>query len=218
MSDQHVTVAFFPTPTEAEMARNLLEDEGISVLLLGDISANALTGMVGPAGSVELQVPDTEVQRARDVLAASFAAAREANAAIGAPLTAAGKPGWACPNCDDVVDLDIEVCPSCGTLMEDPSAPTSAMSLLQDEGPAPEQLATWVGDRLAQRALRAALIALVLPIVGVPFSWYPLGKLLTFKGELSPTGTRQLYFALVINLFSLPYNLILFLFLLSRLL
>jgi Putative prokaryotic signal transducing protein len=198
VSDRYVTVATFPNSGEAELARGCLEEKGIPALVSGDLGATALVGM-GNAATVQLQVPEPEMERARAALLATHQQAVWENRASGLPVTAGGRPAWICLGCDEHVDLEIEVCPSCGTLLADPSAPTSAMSLVEDADP--EVVKTWVGDRLATRAFRAAIFGLfVLPPLGHLYSLWLLLRLRELQGELSETARSKIYTALVIDL------------------
>src|SRR5947209_2576738 len=56
MSDRLVIIASYASTPEAQMAKNLLEAEGIPAFLAGELSANVLTGVMGVSGEVRLQV------------------------------------------------------------------------------------------------------------------------------------------------------------------
>src|SRR2546423_10275041 len=75
MSDRLVTVASFSVPYEADLARGLLETEGITAFLAGDMAASTLAGVGGPIGRVDLQVRETDAQRAAGILAVCAAEA-----------------------------------------------------------------------------------------------------------------------------------------------
>jgi hypothetical protein len=64
MSDELVTVATFPEPMEANMARSALEAAGIPVFLRGEMA----NSMVPVAFSSEIQVRATDVTEARKLL------------------------------------------------------------------------------------------------------------------------------------------------------
>lgn len=81
---------------------------------------------------------------------------------------------------------------------EDVSAqPPSAVGDAEGEIEVPE-LATFHGDDLARRALRATLFGLGVPIL-LPFAVWLLFQLLFYDGELSPRGRRNLYLALAVQ-------------------
>jgi hypothetical protein len=60
------------------------------------------------------------------------------------------------------------------------------------------ELATFQGDDLARRALRATLFGLGVPIL-FPFAVFNLFHLLFYDGELSPRGRRNFYLTLTIQ-------------------
>jgi len=62
-----VTVATFGNAPEAHMVRSLLEAEGIHAFVMGDMAATAW-GFVNAPDAVQLQVPEKDAARARDVL------------------------------------------------------------------------------------------------------------------------------------------------------
>ncbi len=64
MSDELVTIATFPEPMEANMARSALEAAGIPVFLRGEMA----NSMVPVAFASEIQVKATDVAEARKLL------------------------------------------------------------------------------------------------------------------------------------------------------
>src|SRR5258707_3137037 len=67
MSETSVTVAKYSMPLEAQLAKGLLESEGIPVQLSGDLTATMLNyGAAG--GLVELRVPAADADRALRIL------------------------------------------------------------------------------------------------------------------------------------------------------
>ncbi len=168
MSDDQVTVADFLAPAEAEVVRARLDEEGIPAIIIGDADAAALPGVTDPEEGIRLRVAAEHAGRARAILETVREEARADAAARGVPLTAAGHPGWVCPDCGAVNEIDIEVCPSCGRLMDVPedqaSATAKAIAAGEDvDGEEEkEELKTWVGDKLAVRAFRTAIIGLIL--------------------------------------------------------
>jgi len=64
-----VTVARFADYLEANMARQILEDEGIKAFVMGQNVGNIYGGVAGIV-DVELQTPEDEADRARAILEA----------------------------------------------------------------------------------------------------------------------------------------------------
>jgi hypothetical protein len=120
--DPFVTVATYPSVIEAQLARNLLEAEGIEAVLLGEVNAFAEFTALGD--QIRLQVRGPDARRAVSVLAAAAAEATlddnwedEAEAGL-----------WACSVCGAAVSSEESVCRSCHT-------PRDA---IRGEGPAPD--------------------------------------------------------------------------------
>jgi hypothetical protein len=65
-----VTVARFEDYMKADLARQLLEDEGIKAFVLGDNVANTYSG-VPAAIDIELQTAESEAEEAREILEAN---------------------------------------------------------------------------------------------------------------------------------------------------
>src|SRR5947209_18448617 len=108
MSDRFVTVASYTFPPEAQMARNLLEAEGIPAVLANEMTGDAFAGMGDP---IHLQVKAADARRAVSALAAASAEAAldedwEAQAEGGAGV-------WPCPLCGGPVSNRLTVCPAC---------------------------------------------------------------------------------------------------------
>ena len=206
MPDQHVTVATFADPTEADLAKEQLEAEGIRVLLGGEMSATVLAGFGEPVARIQLQVPDNQAERARRILEADKENVISAKRASGIPVTAAGRTGWVCPRCGAVVDHLIELCPSCGTIMPSGEARPAAAPEAAEGGQAEEDEAdtpTEIGDRLAHRALIASLLGLFFcPGLLHIYSAWVLWKLSGYEGGVSPTGRWKAYVAAIIDV---PY-------------
>ncbi len=65
-----VTVARFDDYMKADLARQLLEDEGIKAFVLGQNVGNVYSG-VPAAIDIELQTAESEAEEAREILEAS---------------------------------------------------------------------------------------------------------------------------------------------------
>jgi hypothetical protein len=196
MSEDFRTVSSFHTAAEAEVARNRLEEEGIRVLLSGDMAATALAGVEQIVGGTHVQVPAEDVARARAILDADREAAEARDRAKGIPLTTAGRPAWVCPRCGTHVDQDIELCPSCGTLVPDPAALGD-----EEDGAEAQDLKTRVGDRLAARAFAAALFGIFIcaPLPHL-YSLWLLWKLSHSEADVSARGRWMANAACIIDL------------------
>ena len=70
MKEKLVTVAYFDNYIEADLARQLLEDEGIKVFVMGQNVGNVYSG-VPAAIDIQLQAPESQVEQARAILEAS---------------------------------------------------------------------------------------------------------------------------------------------------
>jgi len=71
-----VTVARFGDYIQADLARQLLEDEGIKAFVLGQNVGNVYSG-VPAAIDIELQTAESEVEEAREILEANRQESRE---------------------------------------------------------------------------------------------------------------------------------------------
>jgi hypothetical protein len=68
MKEKLVTVARFGDYMKADLARQLLEDEGIKAFVMGQNVGNVWGG--APASDIELQTAEGEAEEARQILAA----------------------------------------------------------------------------------------------------------------------------------------------------
>ena len=114
MSDRFVTIASYAWTPEAQMAKNVLEAEGILAFLAGEMTSDALTGFVGQAAEVQLQVHEKDAARAAALLASVSAETSldedwESQAERGLCL---------CSLCGTAIPLEEGACPACGTANE----------------------------------------------------------------------------------------------------
>jgi hypothetical protein len=228
MSDKPVTVASYRGAVEAQLAVVQLEAEGVRAFLTGDVAAGTFSGISGLGGLLSVQVPESQLERAREILSAAEGEQDqdwEAQAEAGAGV-------WVCTLCGEPVGEDLPACPACQTPREAvrattpavaqqprrparPEAPADAVrrrdQLTPGEPAVPEhELAesepdlppaeTFLSDDLARRALRAAIVGCLLPcgVVTLYSLWLQL-RLCLFPGELSPEATRKLYWTFLIN-------------------
>ena len=70
MNDKLVTIARFTDYLEAELARQLLEGEGITVFVTGQNVAN-IYGGVPAVVDIQLQTPESQAEEAKEILEAS---------------------------------------------------------------------------------------------------------------------------------------------------
>jgi hypothetical protein len=111
MSDRFVTIASYAWPPEAQLAKNLLESEGIAAFLAGEEAATTLTRLAGPASEVRLQVREEDAPRAVSLLAAA-----SAEGSLDEDWEAQAERDWrACPVCGTALPTGQTRCPDCGT-------------------------------------------------------------------------------------------------------
>jgi hypothetical protein len=114
MSDPFVTVATYASDVEAQLAKNLLENEGIEAIMVGDLINTALAGISAILGDqIVLQVRASNAQRAVAILAVVTSQTTldedwEEQAERGAGV-------WTCSLCGSPVPHSLAVCPSCQT-------------------------------------------------------------------------------------------------------
>ena len=68
MSDKLVTIAEFPDYIEAEMARQLLADNGIEAVVTGENASNVYSGMPALGGYCKLEVFEGQAKQAQQIL------------------------------------------------------------------------------------------------------------------------------------------------------
>lgn len=215
MSDAFITVATFKQSFEAQLAKNLLANEGIDCILSGELSSDVLFGGAMVGDQIVLQVPEREVQRATGLLAAAAAEARleedwEEKAESAADV-------WVCSLCGEPVSTRLSVCYSCQTPREAiRGAAGVARSDIQRDllTPRREQIAreiarpphddeppppTSEADDLVRRAFRASLFFPLGFGLLQPISWYYLVRWIFCLEKLSATGRRRLVAALFVN-------------------
>lgn len=116
MPERFVTVATYGVPLEAEMAKNLLETEGIASFLDGELTALAFVGN-SAMGQIRLQVSDQDAPRA-----AALLAAHAAEATLDADWETQAEEGagvWICSLCGTPVSDLLTVCFACQTRRTD---------------------------------------------------------------------------------------------------
>lgn len=223
MNEELVTIATYPTPAEAEVARVALEAEGITAFVTND-NLVGMTWILGNAvGYVKLLVAAPSAERATRILEAHFDNWSQVDA----------EP-WNCPRCGEDVDAQFDECWSCGaarpvagatppqrTLEAAPTAvldaalpPPGAENKARAENPYASPLANdtadkdehtpavvYSGDELSYRAWRASVFGLVIcpPFLSFYSAWLLL-KLAFSNQPLSDRGQRRMYGAWALNL------------------
>ncbi len=114
MSDKFVTVQMFNNSFKAQLAKNLLENEGIESIVSGELSQDVMLGT--GLYQITLQVHENEAQRAAGILAAVEAEAEldedwEEQAESGADV-------WICSICGEPISNRLSMCYSCQTPRE----------------------------------------------------------------------------------------------------
>jgi hypothetical protein len=229
MADNFVTVATYAQSFEAQMAKNLLENEGIASIVSGEVTADMLPlGQGGGKDQIVLQVNENDAQRAAGILAVVAAAKLDDNWEDQAE---SGAGVWICSICGEPISNRLSVCFSCqtpregirATLPRDPTAIQPDPSTLgtdqqvqkRDEianAPAPlpslaaPHSAAPPEDEIAEQPFargddlaRRAFLAAVFGFLFLPLSWYFLGKLFFSDYDFSPRGSRHVYGALLVN-------------------
>lgn len=193
-----VVVAKFFNEQEAHIAKANLAAGGVESMVEG-ANTNAMLSHVGSAlGGVRLLVAEADKNRAQEILAAY-----EKQNARG--KSTQGHSTWFCGTCREVLDVSFETCWSCGN--ERSEVEQAMPSDLENHPELAEQIIateddpTSRADELAQRAWRASLFSFaVLPFI---FNFYSIGlifQVCACESELSKSGTRKFYGAILANL------------------
>jgi hypothetical protein len=233
MSDKLVFVAAFNMPVEAELARGLLEEDGIKTFLTGGGSVNVFSGVQGLGGQIRLQVADADADRAAEILAPHFDHHPDDDGAESRDDAAV----WLCPLCGDAVSDDLNFCPACETprpaareslavtavprngpvsrdVQEEPTVkpekittdePLDAMPPALDGDFDVPDMETLVGDDLVRRAFISSLFGVLSP-----YSLWLLVQLAFYRGKISPRLMPRLYWAIAIDACWLLFLLALF--------
>jgi hypothetical protein len=219
MSTRLVTLATFPTPVEAALARNILTEAGIRAEATEDATALTWGGIFG---GVKLLVDEADLERAGVVLDDALGEPLESEDEVAPEIDdpavsdfadnladrspAEGQPSWTCAACGARVGKDESRCWSCGAtrrgeinpyFMRPESAVAPPPEVKQGPfGELHEHVRDWI-----DRAWRAACFS---PILLPPLlNFYSAWLLLRAAGEASdlpPSYTRKFYGAFAINL------------------
>ncbi len=109
MADKLVTVMTFNQSFEAQLAKNLLENEGITSVLTGEFSSDILLGTVLGRNQISLQVREEDAQRAVALLAeVELNKDWDEEAESGADV-------WICSICGEPISNRLSICYACQT-------------------------------------------------------------------------------------------------------
>jgi Putative prokaryotic signal transducing protein len=227
MSDKFVTVANYYQSFVAQLAKNLLENEGIDSMLTGELASEGAFGRA-LGDQIVLQVHEEDAQRAASILATAEAAHLdedwEEQAESGANV-------WVCSICGEPVSNHLSRCYSCETPRDSIRAsaardhtaiqpdlatlPTGEEVQVRDEiadapslaptpppllprTPEPKEIDEPSPMAIGDDLARRACIASLFFVL-MPISWYYLVRLMFHSGELSQKGFRYFYGALLVN-------------------
>jgi len=168
MAEPFVTVATFPTAAEAELARNLLSEEGLNAFLADAETVGMLWHVGGALGGVKLQVAAGDEPRARNVLRRRARWPEESNSDDYGTDRARGKSIVHSRPYDE--------------LSEDDGEP------VHDEPSEGDEIQESRADAIARRAWRSAVIGLLLfpPVL----HFYSVGLLLQLLRADDPLSGR----------------------------
>ncbi len=199
MPDKFVPVAAYATPLEADLAKNYLEAEGVPVFLSDDATVGWFWHLGNAVGGIKLLVPRDQLDRATAILAARPGEQPDA----GQEPAVSGPEMVACARCGAPMDREMDYCPSCGAASDEaaraaPVAPAADQPAPGEEEP--EEAPTPPGDELANRALRAAILGLIVcpPFLHLYSLWILL-RLAFYQGEVSDTSIRRMLVALILD-------------------
>ncbi len=192
-----VVVAKFLTEQDAHIAKADLAAGGVESMLDG-ANTNAMLPHIGSAlGGVRLLVAEADKRRAEEILASYEKQNTRGN-------SAQGHATWFCGTCREVLDVSFETCWSCGN--ERSEVEQAMPSDLANHPDLAEQVVsseddpTSRADELAQRAWRASLFGFtILPFLNL-YSIALIFQVCACESELSKSGKRKFYGAILANL------------------
>jgi hypothetical protein len=216
-----VTLATFPSPIEAALARNILAEAGIRAEATELATASTWSGMIG---GVKLLVDEAELERARDLLDEALSRPLDGddepdehdeyetndtadsdfaeNLADHSPP--AGHPAWICAACGVRVSIEESRCWSCGAtptgepnpyFIRGDSVQAGRSRELAPDHIVPEDLADTVN-----RAWLAALLGLpLLPLAHLYSAWL-LWSVADHASHLQGQTRRRFYVAFAVDI------------------
>lgn len=197
MSDEVVTLATFTTPAEAQLAKSMLEERGIKVMIADEETVGMAWHLGGALGGVKLLVLESQWMQARVALAEHQEKLEDDGDDLGGPEDYGD-------DSPEEPDEQITARPAAHAVADDDTDEQIAarpMRLGAEPGlEEPEPIVISEGEDLAGRAFRASLfgILMVPPIFHLYSAWL-LCKLFRWDGELSNASVGKALFALVID-------------------
>ncbi|MCE5268580.1 MAG: DUF2007 domain-containing protein [Planctomycetaceae bacterium] len=188
------TIVTYATPEEAEVARAVLENEGIVASFENASFVGMAWYLSNAVGGVKLQVSEADETRARNVLAETVHAASSQPTSV-----------RSCAACGAELPERFDVCWYCGAALD--AEPGAAAPLQADASAvaqvANQELAEEVapGDEHAWRAFCAAVIGIFVcpPILNLYSIWILL-RLIASGDTLSRKGKRYVVAAMLVDL------------------
>ena len=192
-----VVVAKFFNEQDAHIAKADLAAGGVESMVDG-ANTNAMLSHIGSAlGGVRLLVAEADKKRAEEILGTYEKQKAQGN-------STQGQSTWFCGTCREVLDVSFETCWSCGN--ERSEVEQAMPSDLENHPDLAEQVVsseddpTSRADELAQRAWRASLFGFtILPFLNF-YSIALIFQVCACESELSKSGKRKFYGAILANL------------------
>lgn len=221
--DKIVTLAVYSNVVEAHLARNRLVAEDVPVQIDSESGAGPLPGMESMFASVRLLVPESQAERAAQILGFDE---EEEHEPEGEPDDDPTRQAIRAVHTDGLQAAEEgESSPETAVRRAEPGErPTRTEAEpplpipLEDDEDFQEKIGGLVSstvDTFAARALRAAVIAAmfsallfltpcvptILVAVALGYSIWQLIRMATLSHEPSPAGIRQMYAAIAIDIF-----------------
>lgn len=194
MSDDVVTLATFNTPAEAQIAKNMLEEQGIKAMI-ADEETVGMAWVIGNAvGGVKLLVLESQWMQARVALAHHQEHLEEEG-------DGAESPEDYGDDSPEDIEEQITAKPLQNAIADRPIVEKPMRMAAEPGLDEPEPIIVSEGEDLAARAFRASLFGIVLlfPPVFHMYSAWLLIKLFRWDGELSDIATTKMLIAMIID-------------------
>lgn len=193
MSDSLVTIATFATPVEAQLARNVLEAEGIAAVV-ADEETIGMFGYLGNAmGGIKVQVREDDWLKARLALSKHLHILDE-----GEDQPEEGEPEADEGDEEHITEKPLKRVPLQELEQQIAEKPID-VEAPPEEGDDDDWPPESEGDALAHRAFKAAVIGVfVCPPFVTLYSMYLLWRLSDY-GQLEPRSSIKALVALIFN-------------------
>jgi hypothetical protein len=224
MDEKTIRLAVYSNPVEAEMAKNFLEDAGVTVFSAGSEVSGPFAGVDAAFASIELHVPKSQVERAARVLESFTEHDSALDDELAEDESSTSIREGAPDRFEDegVVDSSSQI--RSGLPPEEMSGTDSSGFVhfpggeLEDEALDTDDISIRrTPDGLASRAWRASFIGMiVLPPILNLYSIWLLIRMAAMDQEPSRAGLRKVYGALAIDAFVLVTEALIILAILAR--